>query len=164
PYYEHAGITIYHGDCREILPQLRGDVLLTDFPYAIGVEYGTFVDDSVHLNLLIKEALPLMRECCPVTALATGIGNIWRYPEPTWVLCWYQQNACSSTGKWGFNQWQPIIVYGTDPYLSNGLGRRPDVIVTNAPNNGLDKTLGHPCPKPTESWERIIARISVKKT
>ena len=22
PYYEHAGITIYHGDCREILPQL----------------------------------------------------------------------------------------------------------------------------------------------
>jgi site-specific DNA-methyltransferase (adenine-specific) len=22
PYYQHAGITIYHGDCREILPQL----------------------------------------------------------------------------------------------------------------------------------------------
>ena len=23
PYYEEAGITIYHGDCREILPQLQ---------------------------------------------------------------------------------------------------------------------------------------------
>ena len=22
PYYEHAGITIYHGDCREVLPAL----------------------------------------------------------------------------------------------------------------------------------------------
>ena len=22
PYYEHAGITIYHGDCREILPHV----------------------------------------------------------------------------------------------------------------------------------------------
>jgi hypothetical protein len=23
PYYEHAGITIYHGDCREVLPGLE---------------------------------------------------------------------------------------------------------------------------------------------
>ena len=34
PYYQHAGITIYHGDCREILPQLRGvDLILADPPY-----------------------------------------------------------------------------------------------------------------------------------
>jgi DNA modification methylase len=38
PYYEEAGIKIYHGDCREILPQLgRFDLLLTDPPYGIGV-------------------------------------------------------------------------------------------------------------------------------
>lgn len=30
PYYEHAGITIYHGDCREILPQLSAESLVTD--------------------------------------------------------------------------------------------------------------------------------------
>lgn len=35
PYYEHAGITIYHGDCREILPRLEFDVLLSDPPYGI---------------------------------------------------------------------------------------------------------------------------------
>ena len=40
PYYEHAGITIYHGDCREILPQLpKVDLVLTDPPY--GVSYVT---------------------------------------------------------------------------------------------------------------------------
>src|SRR5512146_2405638 len=34
PYYEHAGITIFHGDCREILPQLpKVDLVLTDPPY-----------------------------------------------------------------------------------------------------------------------------------
>lgn len=39
PYYEHAGITIYHGDCREILPQLGVfDLLLTDPPYGIGLD------------------------------------------------------------------------------------------------------------------------------
>ena len=35
PYYEHAGITIFHGDCREVLPLLEFDVLLTDPPYGI---------------------------------------------------------------------------------------------------------------------------------
>ena len=24
PYYDHAGITIYHGDCLEVLPSLAG--------------------------------------------------------------------------------------------------------------------------------------------
>lgn len=37
PYYSHAGIEIYHGDCREIAPLLpRFDLLLTDPPYGIG--------------------------------------------------------------------------------------------------------------------------------
>ena len=36
PYYSHDGITIYHGDCREILPTIRADVLVTDPPYGVG--------------------------------------------------------------------------------------------------------------------------------
>jgi site-specific DNA-methyltransferase (adenine-specific) len=36
PYFEKDGITIYHGDCREILPALpMFDLLLTDPPYGI---------------------------------------------------------------------------------------------------------------------------------
>lgn len=35
PYYDHAGITIYHGDCREVLPTLteKVDLVLTSPPY-----------------------------------------------------------------------------------------------------------------------------------
>ncbi|MCP4540130.1 MAG: site-specific DNA-methyltransferase [Chloroflexi bacterium] len=34
PYYEHAGITIYNCDCREVLPTLEPvDLVLTDPPY-----------------------------------------------------------------------------------------------------------------------------------
>jgi site-specific DNA-methyltransferase (adenine-specific) len=34
PYYEQDGITIYHGDCREVLPSLPPvDLVLTDLPY-----------------------------------------------------------------------------------------------------------------------------------
>lgn len=41
PYYEHAGITIYHADCRDILPHLpKVDLVLTDPPYGIGESAG----------------------------------------------------------------------------------------------------------------------------
>lgn len=43
PYYEKNGIMIYHGDCREIVPQLRSqsiDLLCTDPPYGIGEARG----------------------------------------------------------------------------------------------------------------------------
>jgi len=37
PYFAEDGITIYHGDCREILPSLGiFDALVTDPPYGIG--------------------------------------------------------------------------------------------------------------------------------
>ena len=36
PYYDHAGITIYHGDCREIVRGLSfTGIVLTDPPYGI---------------------------------------------------------------------------------------------------------------------------------
>ena len=40
PYYDSGGITIYHGDCREILPAIRADLILTDPPYGIGEARG----------------------------------------------------------------------------------------------------------------------------
>jgi DNA modification methylase len=45
PYYEHGGITIYHGDCREILPEIpHVDLTLTDPPYGIRA------DEAAHKN------------------------------------------------------------------------------------------------------------------
>lgn len=45
PFYEHGGITIYHGDCRQVLPQLeRADLVCTDPPYNVGKDYGKHND------------------------------------------------------------------------------------------------------------------------
>ena len=43
PYYEKRGITIYHGDCREVLPQLKAgscDLIVTDPPYGVRWQSG----------------------------------------------------------------------------------------------------------------------------
>ena len=41
PYYQDSHCTIYHGDCREILPQLpKVDLVLTDPPYGIKQDRG----------------------------------------------------------------------------------------------------------------------------
>ena len=40
PYYSHAGITIFHGDCRGVLPQVEAEACVTDPPYGIAYSPG----------------------------------------------------------------------------------------------------------------------------
>lgn len=165
PYYDHEGITIYHGDCREILGTsvTAADVILTDFPYGVGVDYGPAYEDTPEaLCELIDTALPLMRQTAPVVALTCGIGNWWRFPPTTWVLCWYQSNAPTASGRWGFNQWQPVLAYGGDPYLKRLKGRRSDVVAVGASGKDLiaGRNSDHPCPKPLGAWKQILLRVS----
>ena len=59
PYYEQDGITIYHGDCREILPTLDTgsiDLVLTDPPYSEEVHAGARTRNSDNPGSLITFA------------------------------------------------------------------------------------------------------------
>lgn len=50
PYYEHDGITLYHGDCREVLPTIAPfsvDLLITDPPYGVKWEGVNRTDSSM---------------------------------------------------------------------------------------------------------------------
>ena len=42
PYYERDGITIYHGDAREIVASLQAEVMVTDPPFGINYSSGYF--------------------------------------------------------------------------------------------------------------------------
>lgn len=47
PYYSQDGITIYHADCREVLPLIDAQVVVTDPPYGVGL---TSFDDDFEVS------------------------------------------------------------------------------------------------------------------
>ena len=159
PYYEEPGITIYHGDCREILPQLEPvDLVLTDFPYGVNENYINFLDTQKNLKALIKSSWDLIKIKSKVILLTCGVSNIGLYEKPKWIMAWVTP-AGAGSGPWGFCTWQPILCYGSDPYLKNGLGRRPDSFIHT---ESSEKSL-HPCEKPIKLWKKVLLRGSVKE-
>ncbi len=162
PYYSDDAVQIFHGDCREILPHLpKVDLVLTDPPYGIGVDYGTYEDSDDNLAKIITETIPMIIEKGQRTLLTCGVLNISRYPQPKWILAWVIPTTNSGSSSWGFSCWQPILAYGPDPYLESGKGRQMDTITGMATEFGDGK---HPCPKPLNIWKKIMLRGSVKDT
>jgi DNA modification methylase len=161
-YYEEPNIVLLKGDCLDMLPHFEPnsvDLVLTDPPYGVNLDYEQFDDNNKSMRDLIKSVMPLLIKLSARVALTCGVPNIWAYPESDWILSW-NIPAASSSGKWGFIDWSPILVYGKDPYLQTGKGRQSTVIIKqeNSPKNG------HPCPKPVDFWGMLLKRCSVSDT
>jgi len=147
PYYEHAGITIYHGDCREVLPcfEKHVDLLLTDPPYNVGF-------DSFELTFNMEVFAASIKGFSNV-AFTPGIRNLWAYPKPKWVICWAKPGSTRRNDTGGFNSWEPVLVY-TERKLMNDFIYLPDCV------NHTPEAAGHPCPKPLALFKFVIAQLS----
>ena len=58
PYYDEGGITIYCGDCREVLPLVKADVVVTDPPYGIDYDGGATQRGSSNLGRIAGDDRP----------------------------------------------------------------------------------------------------------
>jgi site-specific DNA-methyltransferase (adenine-specific) len=88
PYYEHAGITIYHGDCREVLPTLGPvDLVLTDPPYGVGME--SFKDDFSCVPEALKVCESKLMACFMsprrIYDLCRALDGNWEYERTIWM-------------------------------------------------------------------------------
>jgi len=160
---------IINADCREILPTLPSksfDLVLTDFPYGVMLEYDTYEDTRENLKILIKETMPDILRISKRALITCGTRNIQLFPQADWILAWVIPAGAGRT-SWGFSCWQPILAYGKDPYLQAGKGSRPDYYIKT---ETADKTLGkkeqgvvHPCPKPLDFWTWLLLRGSISE-
>lgn len=155
--------TLYLGDCLEYMRTMDAgsvDAVITDPPYGCGLEYSTYKDTRDNIAALVPA---FMNECLRISnrvIVTPGVGNIYLYPPPSWILSWVNMAGVGSS-VWGFSCWQPILVYGKDPFLENGMGRRPDTYQQRG-NEVAD--VNHPCPKPDNVMRWIIDRTTPKST
>ena len=147
PYYDEDGITIYHGDCREIGPKVSASIVCTDPPYGINkAEWDSRFDLSV-FNLL-----------APLTiALMPGISNLCQCPQRLaglpfrWCLSAYLSNGMTR-GAIGFGNWIPCLLYSSSSlYKKEGDAKAFTVEAGNKPD--------HPSPKPYPVMRWIVGKL-----
>lgn len=100
PYYDDGTVTIYHGDCREVLPTLGGvDLVVTDPPYVFGL--GSWKDGHA--------------------AKAGGWGDLMNNASfyASWLRECYRLTNAAQGAAWVFGSWRSFPVLARASYEAN---------------------------------------------
>jgi len=117
PYYQEKWVTIYNGDCREILPQLdvKVDLVLTDPPYNIGANYsGNSSDSKDDYWEWFKDIITLCRAKSEIVIFTHKVQALRYIIDWDWVGIWNKPYS-SGTRMGNSNivpHYEPIFMYG----------------------------------------------------
>lgn len=192
PYYSESGITIYHGDCREVLPSLsKVDLVLTDPIYGVSMpgvkhehqpgkgarNFDFFPNDSpkeaVDLALTVAAlTLPLLNE--------HGSSYWWVghrqfgalvefFEQSMWTtrfLAWRKTVVAPPPPGSGWPSGIELCVYAFRAgrrWTHNGVDYpKSNVIDADAYRHGMPGKVDHPTQKPTRVFAPLIKASSIE--
>lgn len=166
PYFADEQVTLFHGDCREIIEWLAADVLVTDPPYGIGWKRSANRSRSSAAHAGIqgdadtstRDAVLSLWGDRPAVAfgsfyapLPVNVRHVLVYRKPP------DSGAVGSTT--GFRRdVEPVFLIGSWPQRSVAWS---SVIATTARSqgnpSGVSARYGHPHAKPVDVMEQLIA-------
>ncbi len=183
PYYSHAGIEIYHGDCRDVIPTLEVEIdcVLTDPPYGIVNKFGTmngngmrtmqFEWDSPTITIDVIEALTLAYSSCAAKAstfvfcgadqfgliLEVVRRNQFTAKPAAWVK---ECPPPAGKGNWWPSGFE-LAVYGYRPgaWFGDDDPKRSNVFLADSYRYGQPGKLDHPTQKPLGLVSRVLSAV-----
>ncbi len=155
-----AEFDLFLGDSVEVLKRLiddgvHVDIVITDMPYGVGIQYTSYDDTLENWKELFIAVVPLMREISDMVIMPSSqiklLEFIYKTYPPDWLIAWHKGNT-GGLAHIGFNDWEPLLVYG----------RRKGVFMhdhfTVPPGKGKREEIAHPCPKPVPWAEWLVSR------
>ena len=163
------GVTLYLGDCREILSTLGNvDAVVTDPPYGIegssgfknlsagkGNYSGAFEDTPEYIRNIVVPSIRIGLALAKRGAITPGHKCGSLYPAPA-IIGGFYQPAATGLCVWGSCNFQPIFFYGRDPRIGRTIEPIARVL-----NETASEATGHPCAKPYKPWRWLVRRASL---
>jgi len=158
PYYKDDYVTIYHGDCRQVLPFLgKFDLLLTDPPYGAGYASNPIVGKGKKASNHAKQAwdceaveewvMFLARRLCRVQIVWGG--NYYDMPASRCWLSWHKPDSPPSMAS---------VEYAWTNMDRNAKHISHSIAATNS------ERVGHPTQKPLKVMAWALSQVGEVKT
>jgi DNA modification methylase len=166
PYYCHSGITIYHADCREVIPFLEQcHCVISDPPYGLGklsgttsIErnrnaYASYDDTEENVkDIIIPAVIMALDHTGGGRGLITpGAKCCFLYPRPN-IIGGFFQPAAVGMNPWGFASFNPVLFYGKDPHQGK------HITPTMVSLTGMASDDRHPCAKPYKAMTWMVKK------
>jgi site-specific DNA-methyltransferase (adenine-specific) len=165
PYYSEDGISIYHGDCREILPSLylrataKPAAIVTDPPFNVGKDYETTADklcaeEYAEMLRLIAASVDRQAWVTPTIHLGLFLQILGDQARPVIV-----KRGAVGPPRWGWTDQFDVLLFRGKP-LKKMSNHWSDIRLKGEGYFFRENTFGHPGYTPYPLMRRMISLMA----